>query len=158
MFSDAIDIDFGEGQITRSCFNDVGGDAIDVSGAKVTAREVEIKGAGDKAISVGELSEFTGENFKISDVAIAIASKDGSKAFLTNSEISNVHKMAYASYIKKPEYTKATLKINKTQVSNCKRLSLAVSPCDIVIDGHKQRHKPFDINKLYQTNKQKKEK
>ncbi len=149
--SDAIDIDFGRGTISGSRFENIGGDAIDISGSQVTARENEIRGVGDKAVSVGERSVFTGEHFKIHDVGMGIVSKDGSFATLSDSELTSVRKIAFAAYIKKPEYeSKTGLTITRVKTSVIKRRALAVWPGEIVIDGHRQKPVNYEVEKLYE--------
>ena len=52
--SDAIDLDFSNGTISNSKFNNINGDAVDTSGSIVQIKNLEIENVGDKAISAGE--------------------------------------------------------------------------------------------------------
>ena len=87
--SDAIDVDFGEGVIETSQFNRPGNDAIDVSGSKVTLRDISIVDAGDKGISAGENSVVEASNISVWNGNIAVASKDKSRVNLNVIKLAN---------------------------------------------------------------------
>ena len=102
-YSDAIDVDFGQGSINNSRFISPGNDAIDVSGSYVTISNSYIDGANDKGISIGENSNVQMENINITNCRIAIAVKDDSYSKIKNTAI---EKCIYGitAYQKKPEF------------------------------------------------------
>ena len=55
-YGDAIDYDRSGGYIKGCYFNNITNDAIDISVSNITIFENEIDGAGDKGLSVGEMS------------------------------------------------------------------------------------------------------
>ena len=61
--SDAIDIDFSDGQIENIKLKIIGNDGIDISGSKVNLQKIDLSNIGDKSLSVGESA-----NVKITDV------------------------------------------------------------------------------------------
>ncbi len=105
---DALDIDFSDGIIEKSFFKDCGNDCIDFSGSISTLSDIEIDGAGDKGVSVGEQSSVNIADSRIRKTHIGLASKDGSIVDMEGVTISNVT-TGLASYQKKPEYSGATL-------------------------------------------------
>lgn len=127
--SDAFDGDFITGEMTNCFFQNLGNDAVDVSGSNIRLFNVEISKAGDKGVSAGENSVITAEKINIYDCEIAIAGKDLSKVFVSNSTISN-SKLGFTAFQKKPEFgpsnivaTKMTLKnINTTYLIEKSRL------------------------------------
>ena len=97
---DAIDIDFGSGQINNSKFINIGNDGIDLSGTFSKLKNLEFNNVIDKIISVGENAEAQITNLSGSLAFIGVASKDGSKTFVKNINLDNVE-IPFASYIKK---------------------------------------------------------
>ncbi len=84
---DAIDSDSSEGEITGCEFFDnlgIDGDSIDLSFSEVLIKDNNIKGCGDKGISVGEQSRPVIENDSIKGCPIGIAVKDDSYAQIKN--------------------------------------------------------------------------
>ena len=102
--SDAFDSDFSSGKVIDSVFNDIGGDALDFAGSKSHIQNATIYNVRDKAISVGEESNVTVDKSNIDNVDVGIASKDGSKVFVTSSSISNYTRHAVMTYVKKGFY------------------------------------------------------
>jgi len=151
--SDAFDSDFSHGSIKNSIFKNIdieninGGDAIDFSGSKIKVSGLKIINVSDKAISVGEKSDFAGDNITITNANIAIASKDSSKAVLKNSRIRGIADTAYMAYIKKNEYGKSQLKIVNTEITDYKKLTGAVYPCTIEIDGEMQGYQIINVKR-----------
>ena len=111
MKADAFDIDFGELNFFNvSCIN-VNNDCLDISGAKVTGQELTIDKVFDKGISVGEKSEVSINNIKISNNNIALAVKDGSSAHFEDVYLAN-NNFDIALFNKKKEFLKPSLIIN----------------------------------------------
>ncbi|WP_435149309.1 CotH kinase family protein [Candidatus Pelagibacter bacterium nBUS_32] len=144
--SDGIDVDFGEGKISRSSFNNIVGDAIDLSGSKISIDQVNIKNIGDKAISVGENTQLEVTNAIISYSRIGIASKDASNVIGSNINISNCGLFDFAVYQKKKYFSGATLKTETN--SSCNR-SLVQLGNELIINNKKIAEKKFNVKKLY---------
>jgi hypothetical protein len=149
--SDALDVDFGEGKILRSRFLDMGGDAVDVSGTRLLVEETVIRGAGDKALSVGEASIFTGRAVDASHVGTGIASKDGSFAVLKDSRLSDVAQAAFMAYVKKPEFGPARLVVEATALERVGRTAVPVGASTVEVDGRQAPRVELDVGRLYRT-------
>lgn len=155
--SDAFDSDYANGKIINTVFSDIGADAIDISGSNVEAENVSINNAYDKALSIGEKSEFKGNKITIKNAGVAIASKDDSIANIENSCISDIKETVYMAYIKKNEYGKAKLIALNNKLNGFKHLAQALKPSIIEIDGIKQPYINFNVQTMYETGRMKKE-
>ena len=144
--SDAIDIDFGEGQIINSRFQKISGDAIDLSGSKVSIEDIVVSNVADKAISVGEESTLNINNLKISDSRIGIASKDSSKVEGKKIKISNCELYDFAVYQKKSYFSGAFLKVQAE--TSCKE-SIVQKGSKLILNDKKLVDKIFEVKKLY---------
>jgi hypothetical protein len=117
---DALDVDFGEGTISKTRFESCGNDCLDFSGSKVRIRNLVIKGAGDKGVSVGEKSQVSVIKSSVSDATIALACKDMSKTLADDMRIVD-SKIGFAVYQKKSEFGGAQIygrNIVMTNVNN----------------------------------------
>jgi len=108
---DSLDTDFSEGKIRRTKFINTGNDAIDMSGSKVTIKEVSIEGTGDKGVSIGEESIVNAHDLDIKGSPIGIASKDLSFAQIEAVKITDAI-IGLAAYRKKSEYGPGKLTVN----------------------------------------------
>ena len=144
--SDGIDIDFGNGEITNTLFDKVGGDAIDLSGSNVYLQDINAKNIFDKAVSAGERTNLKINNLEVSSSGIGIASKDSSNVYGNNIKILNCNLYDFAVYQKKSYFSGANLKID--QFLSC-GLPLVQIGSDLILDGKKVRGKFVDIKKLY---------
>ena len=106
--SDAFDSDFSVGEVEGGVFRDIGkaggGDAIDISGSKVSVSGTHFENVKDKALSVGERSTMSVKNIQVYNAGTAAVSKDGSLLEIKNSHINQVVHAGLMAYIKKPEY------------------------------------------------------
>ena len=109
--SDAIDIDFGNGEINDLTFNTIGNDGIDFSGSNVILNNIKFDMTGDKGVSVGEKSNISINNMEAKNLFIGIASKDGSITKAKNINFDNV-KIPFASYQKKKSYNFGYLEVD----------------------------------------------
>lgn len=132
--SDALDVDFGDGVIENSSFSECGNDCIDVSSSITTIRGVDINGAGDKGVSVGEKSDVEIHDSRISKANVGVASKDSSEVDIQTLVISDAVK-GLASYQKKPEFSGATLRARDVVIENTKIPFYAEPGSKILIDG-----------------------
>jgi len=119
IFSDAIDIDHGEGKILNSSFAHVLNDAIDLSGSIVEIINVKTNHVGDKAISSGENSIINIKNLTSKNGFIGIANKDGSKVYLNNGNFDKIE-IPIAAYSKKKNFSNSFMTINKIKITNSK--------------------------------------
>lgn len=105
--SDAIDMDWSFGTIRntrlRNCGVKEGGDCLDFTASRAVVHAIDIVGASDKGISIGEESIIDIEGVSISNVIAGIAMKDGSIIRVSGCDISNA-KYGLLRYIKKPYY------------------------------------------------------
>lgn len=116
-FSDALDIDFGQGIIADSNFESCGNDCLDFAGSKAEIRNIKIRVAGDKGMSIGEKSLVRVLDSSVSRSKIALSSKDMSTALADNLHISD-SKIGFAAYQKKPEYGGAQIYAKETVMKN----------------------------------------
>lgn len=147
--ADALDSDFSTGEITNCYFHDISGDAVDVSGTKATVSGSRLERITDKGVSVGEQSDITVKDTKMDTVGIGVASKDLSKALVTNTEIRKARFSALAAYIKKPVYGPASIDAQKITVVDTGKTSVAQTGSTITIDGKAQPTQDLDVEKLY---------
>lgn len=87
-FSDCVDFDYVRGRVEGMVIRNAGNDGIDFMDSTVLLSDVRIEGAGDKGLSVGELSRVTVSDARISGAATAIAVKDASRLTLEEGELS----------------------------------------------------------------------
>ena len=89
-YADAVDADFSFLDIERLNVLNAGNDCFDVSGGKYMVRISELKGCGDKGISVGEKSYFEGDEIFIETASIGISAKDFSRAVVSRLNVKDV--------------------------------------------------------------------
>jgi len=116
-WGDALDVDFGEGTISKSRFESCGNDCIDFAGSKAEIRDTVINGAGDKGVSIGEKSIVKIIKSSISQARLALACKDTSKALVEKVQIFD-SKIGLAVYQKKPEFGGAQIYANHMAMTN----------------------------------------
>lgn len=133
--SDAFDSDFSDGDIISSRFENVGNDAIDISGSKISVKNVVIHKTGDKGISVGENSQMKGSDIKIEKAtSIAIASKDLSTFEGENIKISD-SKVLLSAFQKKPEFGPGTIIISKLDFKDNVESYLIEENSTVIVNG-----------------------
>jgi hypothetical protein len=101
----------------NSRFSQIGNDGIDISGSRVSVKNVVMSGIGDKGISVGERSEITAKNISIGKAKIGIASKDGSQFSGEDIRISDSD-VGLTSYQKKSEFEGSSISVSGIHFSN----------------------------------------
>ncbi|MBW2399328.1 MAG: hypothetical protein JRG80_08650 [Deltaproteobacteria bacterium] len=109
--SDAIDLDWCDGTVTRSFFgrSGRGGDGLDLSGSKVTVTDSVFSAQRDKCLSVGEASTLWLRGSLLRDCEIALASKDDSVAEVQESLFLE-NERNFAAFVKKPIFGGATIR------------------------------------------------
>ena len=116
--SDAFDSDYSNGVIDKINFKNIGGDALDFSGSRVTVKNFFAENVRDKAISVGEASEVEIYGIQAKDIGVAIASKDGSITHAENCYVENYQLSGFMTYIKKNNYSSPSLKLENCVTSS----------------------------------------
>ena len=147
--SDAFDGDFVTGEITKSFFENLGNDGIDVSGSTISLNDVKVKGAGDKAISIGEKSSAMIENVEISDCEIGVNTKDLSTTTIDGLEIENT-RLAFTVFQKKEEFGAGSIVANSVHTIGVNKLFLIEENSSMVLNGKQIRTKTKAVkDKMY---------
>jgi len=115
--SDAVDIDFGNGEILNTLILNSGNDGIDLAGSQVYVNNLTIINSKDKGISAGEKTKIILTNTLIKKSNIGIAIKDESNLSADNISIFNSN-YGLALYKKKKQYSFPTAKIGKITFNN----------------------------------------
>ena len=89
-YSDAVDADFSSLDIEYLDVFNAGNDCFDISGGKYVLGISNLKGCGDKGISVGENSHFEGDQIIIENASIGISAKDFSRAVVKRLNVKDV--------------------------------------------------------------------
>jgi len=132
--ADAIDVDFGKGQLKNVFFNNVGNDGIDFSKTQASVFNGEWETIGDKAISVGENSKVELTNIRIRNSRIAIASKDQSIVKLKTAWISDSH-LGLVVFQKKPEFGPAEIFAIDTLFENVEHINAVEKGSRLTLNG-----------------------
>ncbi len=153
---DAFDADFSDGEITGGIFQYIGesgsgGDAIDVSGTKISVKGTLIENVSDKALSVGERSFMDANDMHIANVGIAVVSKDGSHISVNKSTIIAPERGGIMAYIKKSEYGSASVEATNISFVNTEVEARSQKGSSIILNGSKIESADMDVNKLYKT-------
>ncbi|HMB23539.1 MAG: right-handed parallel beta-helix repeat-containing protein [Chloroflexota bacterium] len=148
-FADAFDSDFSEGEIRGCYFHDIQGDAIDISGTPATVSDTRIERIVDKGVSVGEHSEITISNVTMDTVGIGVASKDLSKAYVSDTTISHARFSAFAAYIKKPVYGPGYIEATNVKIIATETSAVAQIGSTILLDKKPVETVDMDVDKLY---------
>ncbi len=114
---DALDLDFSKITIDDINILKSGNDCVDISYGFYNFKNIDLDKCGDKGLSVGERSNANIINFHSKNTNIAVASKDSSKVFISNSNIDNT-KFCLAAYNKKSEFDGGLININKFECNN----------------------------------------
>jgi len=102
-YQDGIDIDFSNIRIDNAIISQAGNDCLDVSGGEYNLLNGNLSNCKDKAISVGEKSQFNIKNVYIQNAKSGITVKDLSKLYLNNAFIKD-SEICLAAYQKKQEF------------------------------------------------------
>ena len=114
-YADAVDADFSFLDIDRLTVSSAGNDCFDVSGGKYVVGIAELKGCGDKGVSVGEKSYFKGDEILINNALIGVSAKDSSLAVVKSLNTREVTACGEAKK-KKQEFDGGELFVQET---NC---------------------------------------
>jgi hypothetical protein len=146
--SDAFDGDFVDARFKDCSIASCGGDALDFSGSKVFLDNVRIREAGDKGISVGELSSLTAARIVIENARVGVVSKDLSETLLESVEIFRCP-YGLAVFTKKQEYGPAVLHGTDVRFSDVSSPFLVERASELLLDGKSIPSGGFDLSLLY---------
>ena len=107
-FGDAIDADFSRLSFSKLNILRAGNDCLDVSSGEYSVKSANLENCKDKGISVGEMSEFSGDDIKVNLTGIGVSSKDLSKTSINTFKATETSLCAEAKQ-KKQEFGGATL-------------------------------------------------
>lgn len=148
--SDGLDGDFVTGSIVNSNFENIGGDAIDVSGSKLIVGKSQMSGVKDKAVSAGEDSEVTISKIDVTTSGTGVVSKDGSTVHLFDSSFTQMTHHALMSYEKKAEYGPGELTSERVHYEGSPDLlAIAQLGSRLILDGQKIKPVNIDIDEIY---------
>ena len=119
--SDAIDVDFGTGEIRHCAFERILGDAVDVSGSQITLGQSTFDNIGDKAVSAGEHSYLRFVELDITRARFGVVSKDDSKVEGRGLELHDGD-IGFAAFRKKSEFGSASIMAYKYQAEGLNSL------------------------------------
>ena len=144
--SDAIDIDYGKGNLINTEFYNVKGDAFDTSGSNTIITNNNFSDILDKAISVGENSKTIISNNKITNTSIGIAIKDGSSASINDLIIKRSLISDVMVYRKKTFYEMSEVNF----IDSIEGLNVKIQDGNYGLSmGKKIKTTEIDIDKLY---------
>jgi len=132
--SDAFDSDFSKGYVYNTSFNNIGNDAIDISGSYLDGNNIQIENAGDKGVSGGEASNLDIKNIKIKKSNIGLASKDKTRFVCSNATIDSCN-VGVVALQKKSEYGPGKIKVNNMKITNTSKKYLVEENSEIIIDA-----------------------
>ncbi len=148
-FSDGLDFDYSNGEMSISEFYNIGGDAVDVSGGKVEFEGLSIEKVRDKGVSAGEGSNVFIISSEIKDVGVGIASKDGSHVEAINNSIINSGLYDLMTYTKKDFFSFSSL--NYLSKKDESITSLRQVNTKLEINNLIMPEVILDVDSLYQT-------
>ncbi|MBI9051101.1 MAG: hypothetical protein JEZ00_16890 [Anaerolineaceae bacterium] len=147
--SDALDTDFSDGVIKNCRFNQIGGDAVDVSGSIVSITDTTMILIADKAVSAGEQSKVSIKNLIIDTANIGIASKDLSVVEIETINLHDINYAGFAAYIKKSVYGPGTINATDVIHTNVENLAIVQNLSEVTLDGITMETNELDVGALY---------
>ncbi|MFY0603242.1 MAG: hypothetical protein JXQ93_04790 [Flavobacteriaceae bacterium] len=145
--SDAFDGDFVQGRINSCMFQNLGNDAIDISGSDLDISNVKIINAGDKALSAGEDSKMKVNKVVVSNSAIALAGKDLSIVDARDLRIYNT-KLGFTAFQKKPEFGPSNITAKDVKMDSVQTKYLIENTSSLMLDGVKVKTKQADVKSM----------
>lgn len=142
--SDAFDGDFVYGRVSGCYFENLGNDAVDVSGSEILIQNTEVVNAGDKAISIGEKSMAEVHGVSVTNSEIAINTKDLSITNIKDLTVKNTS-LAFTAFQKKEEYGPGKIVVENTSMVNVETLHLIEENSSLAIDGKEIKEKVKEV-------------
>ncbi|MEM9822191.1 MAG: CotH kinase family protein [Bacteroidota bacterium] len=155
--SDAIDFDFSTFHMQNAQFQNIGGDAIDLSGSKGNAEGLFIRNVVDKGLSVGEHSLLHFNQVELEGSHIGVAVKDSSSVVGRDLQIKQCS-YGIAVFKKKAYFGKASLQVDQVQWgASVQQPLLLEEGHELRIDSMVQKwtHPPGTANTLFYPTKSK---
>lgn len=147
--ADALDSDFSSGEIINTIFNNVGNDAIDVSGTELNISKIKIISTKDKGISVGEDSHIVGKDIYVSESSLAFTSKDFSTLEIDSVFVDKCD-VIFTVFQKKTEYGPASIICKNGTFKNYKEEYLVQLNNNLTVNNKPKKIKVKDVeSKLY---------
>jgi hypothetical protein len=146
-FSDAFDIDFGEGILDGIFFMNCGNDCLDTSGSNIEGNNINVVNVGDKGISIGEKSKAVLTNVNVRNAFIGIASKDQSELIINKLSVAD-SKYGIGIYQKKAEYGSSKIRIENYELENNNQRHITEEGSVLILDDeiiNGQEKKVYDI-------------
>lgn len=131
---DGLDADFCKGRIISCDFVDIANDGMDFSGSLIDVINCQVKGAGDKGISIGEESRVEVHSAMIANATTGVASKDLSHTHIKLIELRDCQ-TGFAAYRKKPEFGPAEIEVDSYQAKGVKYLHLIEKDSKLTLEG-----------------------
>jgi hypothetical protein len=147
--SDAFDSDFADGTIVNCHFEDIGGDAVDISGARVDVLDTTMLNITDKGLSAGEDSHMAAENLIMNNMGIGGAAKDLSTLVITDSTIQNARVAGLTAYIKKSIFGPSSVEATNVQILDTATETLVQTGSSVIWNGKEQRTQELNVKTLY---------
>ncbi len=144
---DALDVDFSKGEIENCSFVSCGNDAIDFSGSIIEMQNVFVRGAGDKALSVGENSMVSAEKIDIKNAKIAVASKDISTTIIKEIRVSDCE-IGLAVYQKKSEFGPGFMNVSKLKTDKVGIPYLVEDKSELKINGKVIKSNKVNVSQI----------
>ncbi len=132
--SDALDDDFGIGEIHHTSFISCGNDAMDFSGSDVYIHDCIVDGAGDKGISGGENSNLMVDYVKIRNSSVGVASKDLSTVYIDNTLVSSSD-VGLTAFQKKSEFGPGAINAKFTLIEDTRIPYIVESGSSLILNS-----------------------
>jgi len=147
--SDAFDGDYVDGNIANSSFNQISGDAVDISGSTIDITNCYFEVINDKAVSAGEHSIVIANNLNISKANIGVASKDLSKVYISDSVIYDTMYVALTVFQKKAIYGPASMEAYNMTINTPEKVALVQTNSSLNLENELIEEQDFDVKTLY---------
>jgi hypothetical protein len=148
--SDAIDVDYSNGRVSRLTFAYIGGDGLDTSGSDINGESLTFTDIADKSVSVGERSNVHLTDVDARNVGIGAVSKDGSRLFIDGFRVEHFEVYAGMAFIKKPMYGAAEFTVTGTGLGY--EAFFNQFPNSLVVDGVALSGLDLNVDDLYDQN------
>jgi hypothetical protein len=145
--SDAIDVDYSNGHVSRLTFAYIGGDGLDTSGSDINGESLTFTDIVDKSVSVGERSNVHLTDVDARNVGIGAVSKDGSRLLIDGFRVEHFEVYAGMAFIKKPMYEAAEFTVTGTGLGY--EAFFNQFPSSLVVDGVALPGLDLDVDGLY---------
>ncbi len=134
MHDDALDVDFSEGSVTNSVFENCNGSAFDITSSNLKLKSIYINGSDNKALNIKAGAQLTGDDIRIKNTNIAIFAEELSNIDLLNVTITD-SQYGIVAYKEKPDGGHPSINVKKLSMENVKNKYFIGKNSSINIDG-----------------------